>query len=138
MPNGIFVITNGYVWVNGVDLSDHTTKAGLNYNSETVDATRFGLSSRTKKGGLKDWSLSIDLQQDYAAASVNKTIFPLVGTTACFEVRPVNACSSTNNPSFYGVGTIDTYTPLSGAVGELLMGSINMVASGDLSMASSS
>lgn len=132
------VLTNAYVWVGGVDLSSKVTQVMLNYGSETVDASAMGLATRIKKGSVLTWDLSLTFQQDYAAGSVYQTLKPLVGTTACFEVRPTNACSTQANPSFYGVATPTAFPPLGGQFGALVMADAKFEASSALNTASSS
>jgi hypothetical protein len=111
---------NAYFWLNGVDLSSHFAELTLNYGSETLDETAFGDTVRTNKGGLITWSLSGRAHQDFGAGAVDATLFSLVGTTTCFELRPHNTCSTTINPRYDGIGVLSNYSPLGGAVGTLL------------------
>ena len=76
--------------------------------------------------------------QDYDTSKVHATIRPLLGTTACFEIRPSNACASAVNPIISGIGTLTTYPPFKGAVGDLAMADITFENFGTLSFASSS
>lgn len=132
------VLTNGFFKLNAVDLSDHMDTVTLNYLSEMLDETAWGDANRIMKAGLKNWSLQAVLQQDYAAASVEATLFPLIGTTACFELRPENACSSANNPIYSGICILKEYTPVAGAIGTLMKLTANFDPASALSRASSS
>ena len=125
--------TNAYFWLNGVDLSAHFAELSLTYNAETLDETAFGDVNRLNKGGLLNWSLSGRAHQDFAAGAVDATIFPLVGTTTCFELRPLNSCSTAINPRYSGVGIINEYTPMGGAVGTLLDTPFSLVAASTMS-----
>lgn len=124
---------NAYFWVNGVDLSSHFAELTLNYGSETLDETAFGDTARINKGGLYTWSLDGKAHQDFAAGAVDATLWSLVGTTTCFELRPHNSCSTTINPRYTGVGVLSQYSPVGGAVGTLLDTPFTLVAAGDLS-----
>ena len=111
---------NAFFAVNGTDLSANASEVTLNYSSETLDATAMGDTTRKKKGGLFNWSASVKFHQDFTAGAVDATLFNLLGTTSCIEIRPNNACSSASNPSYSGVGTLSSYPPVGGAVGTLL------------------
>jgi hypothetical protein len=63
--------------------------------------------------------------QDFAAANVEATIFPLVGQQTTVTVRPSAAATATDNPLYTVSGTyLASHTPVSGAVGELAMTSL--------------
>ena len=132
------VYTNAKIEINGVDLSAHASEVGLNYASEMQDETAMGDSTRVRKGGLKDWSVDVTWHQDFAAGAVDATLFSLVGTTVCVELRPQNICSTSINPTYSGIGVIESYNPVGGAVGALLDAPTTVQAAGALSRASSS
>mgnify|MGYP001603133600 CR=1 FL=1 len=119
--------------VNAVDLSNDVSSMTLNYNSEALDATVMGFDTRIRKGGLFDWSMDITFLQDFAAAQVDATLFALVGATACVQIKPVNAAASATNPRFGGVAVLESYPPMTGAVGTLLQATVRFVSAGDLS-----
>jgi len=129
------VYTNAFIQINAVDLSSHAESIGLNYASEMQDETAMGDSTRVRKGGLKDWSIDVNWHQDFAAASVDATLFSLVGTTVCVEMRPQNICSTAINPIYSGIGVIESYNPMGGSVGALLDAPTTIQSAGDLSRA---
>lgn len=129
------VLTDAYVLINAVDLSDHVTQVSLDYDAESLDDTHMAQTTHSHKGGLKDWTMQIDFQQDFAAAKVDATLFPLVGTTFTVEVRPTSAARSATNPGYTGTGLLTSYPPLGNSVGELAMTSAEIVAAGTLSRA---
>lgn len=135
---GIQIITGGLVSVNGVDLSDHVQECTIDYGSETQDRTTFADGTRRVIGGLKTWEVGITFLNDYDAAKVYQTVRPLVGTSACFEVRPINACASANNPIMSGVGVVSAFPPFGGAVGDALIAEVTLENASTLSFASSS
>jgi hypothetical protein len=130
-----FVFTNAYVMLNAVDLSDHVKSVTLDYKGELQDNTAMGATTRTRLGGLKDWSLEIEFFQDFAAAEVDATLFGLVGTPFTIEVKPVNAAASPTNPRYNGTGILESYPPIGGSVGEMAMTSVSIQAAGVLSRA---
>jgi|TARA_B100001013_G_scaffold282568_2_gene182508 hypothetical protein len=129
------VYTNAFLQINAVNLSAHASEVSLNYASEMQDETAMGDDSRINKGGLKTWSVDVTFHQDYAAAAVDATLFSLVGTTVCVEIRPQNICSTAINPIYSGIGVIASYNPQSGAVGSLLDAPVEIQSAGTLSRA---
>lgn len=123
---------NAYTWVNGVDLSDDVESVSLSFGAETLDETAMGDTTRVNKGGLLTWSIDLNFHQDYAASQVEATLFSLVGTTTCFELRPLNSCTTTINPSYSGIGILESYQPMGGSVGSLLDAPATIVSAGAL------
>jgi hypothetical protein len=132
------VFTNALVEVDGVDISDHISEFTLNYSAELLDETAMGDNTRVRKGGLLTWSFDATAHQDFAANELDATLFALVGTSSCWEVRPQNICSSANNPIFSGIGMLETYNPVGGTVGALLDTQITVQSKSTLDRASSS
>ena len=124
------VLTNAVVKINSVDLSDHIANIELSQEFEDVETTAFGDAGRTRTGGLEDSSISLDFHQDFAAASVDATISPLVGGTASFEILPNGGTASSENPKYTGTVLITEWTAVSGAVGELATASVTWPVSG--------
>lgn len=123
---------NALFQVNGTDLSNDVAEVTLNYSADSLDETAMGDDTRIRKGGLLDWSIDCTFNQDFAAGQVDATLFSLVGTTACVDVRPTNACATASNPSFNGVAILESYNPLGGAVGTLLQAPVRFVSASSL------
>ena len=115
------VLTNADITVNGVVLSNRANSVELNYEIESVEVTAFG-TNRSFVGGLQNNTITIEFMQDFVAANVEATIFPLVGQQTSVTVRPTAASTSATNPLYTVSGTfLSSHTPVSGAVGELAM-----------------
>ena len=128
------VLSNAMVLINAVDLSAHVKQVELSQSVDMQEATAMGSAgSKISAPGLKDWSLKITFYQDYAASKVDQTIFPLIGGTTSFEVRPVNAARSTTNPAWTGTGAISSYNPVAGNVGEQQVAAVQIEAASALS-----
>lgn len=125
------------VQVGSVDLSVYTPSVTINYAAEMLDQTAFGDTTRSRLGGLKDWSFDLSFHYDCSTAGPEATLWPLVGTTSCWEVRAVNACSSANNPIYSGIGVLENHN-YGGAVGSLLTINCTVQSNGTLDRASSS
>lgn len=115
----IFVLKDASVTINSVDLSDYVTSVTLNYEIEAVESTAMG-GNRSYIGGLQNNSISVALNQDFAATKTEATIFPLVGTQTTVVIKPVDAAKSATNPEYTVTGTyLAASQPVQGAVGEL-------------------
>ena len=132
------IFRNALFWLNNVDYSADIADVALNYSSEVLDETAMGDDTRVKKGGLKVWSVVAKTHQDFSAAHVGANLFALIGTTTCFELRPLNSCSTAINPSYTGIGILVSAPQLSGAVGSLLDMPFTIDSAGTLNRASSS
>jgi hypothetical protein len=121
----VLVLTNCSIKVNTVQLADRATSVTLNYETDSVEVTAFGSGGHTFTGGLQNNSAEVAFQQDFAAANVEATIYPLVGTTTTVEIIPVDTTVSSTNPKYTVSGTfLAAHSPVAGAVGELAMTSL--------------
>ena len=122
----VLVLTDADITVNGVVLSDRANSVTLNYEIDSVETTAFGSVGHKFTGGLQNNSCDIEFMQDFAAAEVEATIFPLVGTTTTVTVRGSSAATSATNPLYTLTGTfLAAHTPVAAAVGELAMTSLS-------------
>jgi len=126
------VFKDPHLHINNVDLSDHVRQVTIKYAAEILDKTAGGVNSKGKIAGLKDWSMDIEFNQDFAAASVDATIFPLVGAAA-FPVllNPAGDTTGAANPAYTGNAIVGNYT-LGGAVGQLATAPVTLEGDGDL------
>lgn len=116
----VLVLTNCSIKINTVQLADRANTVTLNYEVDSVEVTAFGSGGHTFTGGLQNNSIEVTLQQDYAAANVEATIYPLVGTATTVEIIPVNATVSSTNPRYtISNAFLAAHSPVAGAVGEL-------------------
>jgi len=116
------VLTDADISINSVSLSDHANSVTINYEVDSVEVTAFGDSGHNFTGGLQNLSVEVALMQDYAASSVEATIYPLVGTTTTLVIKPLSDAVGATNPSYTITGAfLASHTPVAGAVGELSM-----------------
>lgn len=120
MPNKL-VLRNCHIEVNGVNLSDHCSSVTITMSKDEIDTTNFSGSGRERQHGLNDDSFEMTLQQDFNAASVDATLFPLWDNETEFlvEVRPTADVVGSDNPSYTATCILLEYTPLDGDVGKL-------------------
>lgn len=133
----VFVYTDAVVLINSVDLSDHTTKATLKLDVDDKETTAMGATHKARTGGLKDGTVEIEFNQDFAASKVDATIWPIFGTVVTFSIKPTSAGPGATNPVYSGSVLIKEYTPLDGSVGDLAKTSFTWPTSGTISRATS-
>lgn len=116
----ISVLTDAYVSINSVVLSDHANQVTIDDNREPVDITAFGATNKTVTKGLGDGTISVTLFQDFGAAKTHATLQPLVSSSTAVpvEIRPTSAARSATNPACLMQGLLMNYNMLSGSVGE--------------------
>ena len=129
------VITNANVSIGGVDLSSHITKVTLSTKRDEIETTTFGNTAKRRVAGLADSSVAIDFNQDFAAASVETTLYPLIGGTSTVIVKPNGTATGTANPSYTVNARITEWMPLDAQVGELAAASITWPIDGTIAKA---
>ena len=130
------VLTNAYVTINSVDVSDHVASVTLNSSIDVVETTAFSTTAaRTRIGGLADNSITLEFHQDYASGSIEATVYPLLGSTTTVVVKPNGSTTSATNPSYTATVLVAEWTPLNGAVGELATASVSWPVSGAITKA---
>lgn len=130
-----FAFTDASVVVNAVDLSNDTRSVTINVEAEDLEDTAMGDTFRSRIGGLKDWSIDLEFNQDFAASQVDATIFPLLGTVITVTVKATSAAVSATNPSYSGSVLVSEYNPLDGSVGDLATTSVSWPGAGTLTRA---
>jgi hypothetical protein len=132
-----FVLDNASVTLNSVNLSDHVQSVTLDITADEIVTTSMGDTFVSRTGGLKDGSLNIEFQQDFAASEVDVTLFPLLGTTTAFIVKADAGSTSTTNPAYTGSVLVSSHAPLANGVGELATMSVTFPTSGTITRATS-
>lgn len=136
MPS--FVLTDAYVSINSVNLSDRVRSVRINYQADIVDNTAMGATAHTRLPALRNWSAEVEFNQDYAASNVDATLFPLVGAAAfAVEFRPTSSAASPTNPKFTGNCLLESYAPMAGSVGELATTTVSLTGTGALNRGTS-
>jgi hypothetical protein len=130
------VLTNAFISVGGVDLSDLVASVTLNETFDVVETTAFSsTAAKTRVAGLEDNSITLEFHQDYATGEVEQTIYPLLGTAAAVIVKPNGASTSAFNPSYTCSAIISEWTPINGSVGELASASVTWPVTGAITKA---
>lgn len=116
----IFTLTDAYISINAVVLSDHSNSVTVEDMRDSVDITAFGATSKAVSKGLGDAKITINMFQDFASGKTHATLQPLIGSTTpvTIEVRATSAGRSATNPAAVMSGLLMTYNMLQGGIGE--------------------
>ena len=130
------VLTNAFISVGGVDLSDLVASVTLNETFDIVETTAFSsTAAKTRVAGLEDNSITLEFHQDYATGEVEQTIYPLLGQASAVIVKPNGSSTSAFNPSYTCSAIISEWTPINGSVGELATASVTWPVTGAITKA---
>ena len=118
------VLTDVSVTVNSVDLSSFLTSVTLSTSVDVVETTGMGsAAAKTRLPGLKDNSVTLEFNQDFAAAgpeiTINAVGSSLVGTSVPIIIKPVSGAVSATNPSYSFTAVCSEWQNVQGSVGEL-------------------
>ena len=108
----------------------------LNYSADILDKTAAGDDFRSRIAGIKQWSMTVEFNQDYAASKVDATLFDYIGSTAKrINIRPTTSVTGAANPRFYGEALLESYPPIGGGVGDLATVGVTFQGDGILTRA---
>ena len=134
-----FVVTSTSVTVNSVDVSASCARAELTLNAAEVETTDFGSAGYVEViGGLKSGTVSLDFHSDFGAGGVSETFADLIGTVIPIVLIAGNGtAASSTTPSYSFNALVTSFTPVSGAVGDLATFSVSFPTSGAVTVATS-
>lgn len=127
-----FVATDYDISIAGNDFSSSLASVTLDITVDEQETTAFGNSYRTRIGGLKDASVSLDFHQDFAAGSVDETLFDNLGGTVEVIIKPTAGSVSATNPSYTFNALVTQTQPYASSVGDLATMSVTWPVDGDV------
>jgi hypothetical protein len=132
-----FVVTANTVTLNGSDISANCARAELVINAAEVDVTDFGSQGWTEViGGLKSGTVSLDFHSDFGSGAVSSLFQNLVGTIGTVTLIAGNGTApSASTPRYTATVMVNSFTPVSGAVGDLSTFSVSFPTTGAVSFA---
>jgi hypothetical protein len=125
-----FAATDYKVTINGTNLSTNLNSVELALESDDLEVTAFGGTFRERVGGLKTGSITLQFMQDFGAASVDATLFPLFNTLATVVITPTSGTVTSTNPAYSAVALVNSYSPFASSVGDIATFSITLPTSG--------
>jgi hypothetical protein len=130
-----FAFVDARVEINSVVMSGFVRQVTLKAEVAELDDTSFGDTTHSRIGGLKDWSVDIEFNSDFAASGVDATLWPLWGTVTNIKVRPTSGAISATNPEYSGSVLVREVNPMGNSVGDLATVSVSWPCAGALSRA---
>jgi hypothetical protein len=130
-----FVATDFKITLNGTALSPSIHSVSLDVNANEVETTTFGSTYKTVVGGIISGSAKLDFYQDFAAGSVDATIWPLVNTIGTLVITPSSSAVSATNPSYTATVLINAYQPINASIGDLAGFSVTWPTTGTVTRA---
>jgi len=127
-----FAATDYKVTINGTNFSTNLNSIELSIESDDLETTAFGGEFRTRIGGLKSGSVTLQFMQDFGAAAVDATLFPLLNTLATVVVVPTSGSVSATNPSYAATCLVNQYSPFNSSVGDIATLSVTWPTSGTI------
>lgn len=129
----IFVLDNAFVSIGGNDVSAYVRSVTLGFTVEKGDATAMGANTRKNLAGLKDVSLSVELNQDFVDDGLDEDLWTLFDARAAVAViiKSDAGATSAANPRYYGQAIITSYAPIGGAVGDVAVAPLELAPAGD-------
>jgi hypothetical protein len=127
-----FAATDYFVSINGTDFSTNLNSVELSQEADDLETTAFGSSWRTRIGGLKQASLTLNFMQDFGAGSVDATLNPLLGQIATVIIKPTSGTVSATNPTYTMTALVTQYSPFASSVGDIATLSVTWPVSGSV------
>ena len=127
-----FAATDYAVTINGTNFSSSLNSVELAQEADDLETTAFGSTWRTRIGGLKQASLTLNFMQDFAAGSVDATLNPLLGSIATVVIKPTSSAVGTTNPSYTMTALVTQYSPFASSVGDVATLSVTWPVSGSV------
>jgi hypothetical protein len=130
-----FAATDYFVSINGSDFSTNLNSVELSQEADDLETTAFGSSWRTRIGGLKQASLTLNFMQDFGAGSVDATLNPLLGSIATVVIKPTSGTVTATNPTYTMTALVTQYSPFASSVGDIATLSVTFPISGTVTRA---
>ena len=125
-----FAATDYLVTINGGTVSTNLNSVELAQEADDIETTAFGQSFRTRIGGLKSATLTLNFMQDFGAGAIDQTLSPLHGTIATVVIRPTSSAASATNPNYSAECLVTQYSPFASSVGDLATLSVTWPVTG--------
>ena len=127
-----FAAPDYFVTINGSDFSTNLNSVELAQEADDLETTAFGSSWRTRIGGLKQASLTLNFMQDFAAGSVDAILNPLLGQIGTVVLKPTSGTVTSTNPTYTMTALVTQYSPFASSVGDIATLSVTWPVSGSV------
>jgi hypothetical protein len=125
-----FAATDYKITVAGVDFSTNLNSVELSQEADDLETTAFGQSWRSRIGGLKNATLTLNFMQDFGAGSVDATLNPLLGSIATVIIQSASGTVSATQPKYTAECLVTSYSPFASSVGDIATLSVTWSVTG--------
>jgi hypothetical protein len=122
----IFMGNKVAVIVGTSTISSFVSTVSLNREVEAVTITAMNDNIQNMVGGVEVSSVSLELFNDFAAASVNSLFEDAIGTKLGIKLIPVTGTVSATNPSYSMSCLVTQWTPISGSTDSAMTASVTL------------
>lgn len=129
------IYDNAFLSLDGNSLAGFLETVEPSFEVEMGDDTVMGDTARSNEPGLDAWSFSVRVKDPFTDNGPDEIIWDLKGTTFAIVFRPDAGAAAAGNPEYTGTGTWSSWNPVAGNVGDVAIGTLQLVASGALSRA---
>lgn len=133
-----YVIRNGVVAIDGVNISSLIREVSVEMSADDVDVTAMGAGGHGHLAGIRQDAFTFTAYSDFTASTGLHAVLSGKFTSAgTYEVKvtPSGSTIGTTNPLFIGYCPALSYNPVSGAVGDAATTPVNMPANGTITIA---
>ena len=125
-------------WIHRL-VSSSVKSVELSRTFDMLDDTVMGETARSRKAGLEDVTATIEFVQTFNSGGKQLNIDELLsqvadisqsGSSVRVAIRPTSDIQSLTNPTYVFSAVLESHTPMSGAVGEILMTSVPFRSAG--------
>jgi len=122
----IFMGNKVAVIVGTSTISSFVSTVSLNREVEAVTITAMNDTVQNMIGGIEVSSVSLELFNDFAAASVNSLFEDAIGSKLAIKLIPVTGTVTATNPSYSMSCLITQWTPISGSTDSAATASVTL------------
>ena len=120
----IFMGNKVAVIVGTSTISSFVSTVSLNREVEAVTITAMTDTIQNMVGGVEVSSVSLELFNDFAAASVNTLFEDAIGSKLAIKLIPVTGTVTATNPSYSMSCLITQWTPIAGSTDSAALASV--------------
>jgi hypothetical protein len=130
------ILSNVSVSLGDITIGANAVKSvTINYTPEEKDNTGMGHTAKSRKMGLEDWSIDIEIFQEYATGLLDADLYAIIkagGDVGAIDIGPTGVAADADNPHYESTaGYLGSYSPVvAGSVGELGVAKLHIVAMG--------
>lgn len=123
------------------NVSNRVMKVTLKRDADEHDDTVMGLTAHSRVIGLESWEFTMSMLESFTTADGGERISALLGTLytraksglkSYITVSKDSTSTGPNLPTYTGLCVLKNYSPLDGAVGDLLKTEVTFLGSGNL------